>query len=105
MADEQQRPKFRYQDMPELGETFADSMGGWSFDGSTLRLEFLVSRLDPIKAGDPASGRSVPVCRLVLTTAGAVDLIKACSQVTAALTQAGVLRQSSTAEMPGGKPS
>jgi hypothetical protein len=102
MADEQQRPKFRYQDMPELSETFADSIGGWSFDGSTLRLEFLVSRLDAMKPGDPATGRAVPVCRLVLTAAGAVELIKACGQVTAALTQAGVLRQS---EAPGAKPS
>lgn len=105
MVDEPQRPKFRYQDMPELTETFADSIGGWSFDGSTLRLELLVSRLDPIKAGDPATGRTIPVCRLVLTTAGAVELIKACGQVTAALTQAGVLRQSGTPEMPAGKPS
>jgi hypothetical protein len=105
MADEPQRPKFRYQDMPELAETFADSIGGWSFDGSTLRLEFLVSRLDPIKAGDPATGRTIPVCRLVLTTAGAVELIKACGQVTAALTQAGVLRQSGGLDMPAGKPS
>ena len=105
MADEPQRPKFRYQDMPELAETFSDSIGGWSFDGSTLRLEFLVSRLDPIKAGDPATGRTIPVCRLVLTTAGAVELIKACGQVTAALTQAGVLRQSGGLEMPAGKPS
>jgi hypothetical protein len=102
MADEQQRPKFRYQDMPELSETFADSIGGWSFDGSTLRLEFLVSRLDAMKPGDPATGRAVPVCRLVLTAAGAVELIKACGQVTAALTQAGVLRQS---EAPPVKPS
>lgn len=105
MADERERPKFRYQDMPELSETFADSIGGWSFDGSTLRLEFLVSRLDPIKAGDPATGRSVPVCRLVLTAAGAVELLKACGQVTAALTQAGVLRPSGATEMPAGKPS
>ena len=103
MADEQQRPKFRYQDLPELSETFADSIGGWSFDGSTLRLEFLVSRLDPMKPGDPATGRAVPVCRLVLTAAGAVELIKACGQVTAALTQAGVLRPSG--EAPGAKPS
>ena len=27
MAEEQQRPKYRYQDMPTLGETFADSIG------------------------------------------------------------------------------
>jgi hypothetical protein len=100
MTDEQQRPKFRYQDMPELTETFADSIGSWSFDGSTLRLELLVSRLDTLKPGDPATGRVVPVCRLVLTTAGAVELIKACNQITAALTQAGVIRQG---DAPPGK--
>ena len=103
MADEQQRPKFRYQDMPDLSETFADSIGSWSFDGSTLRIEFLVSRLDPLKAGDAASGRAVPVCRLVLTTAAAVELIRANGQITNALMQAGVLRQSESNEVPAGK--
>jgi hypothetical protein len=103
MVDEAQRPKFRYQDMPNLTETFADSIGGWSFDGSTLRLELLVSRLDALKPGDPATGRAVPVCRLVLTTAAAVELIRASGQITSALVQAGVLRQNE--EAPGGKPS
>jgi hypothetical protein len=93
MADEPQRPKFRYQDMPELRETFADSIGGWTFDGSTLRVEFTVSRLDQVKQGETPSGRTIPTCRLVLTTAAAVELIRTASQVTAALTQAGVLRQ------------
>jgi len=105
MADEQQRPKFRYQDMPELGETFADAIGGWSYDGSTLRIEFLVSRLDQLKPGDPATGRAVPVCRLVLTTAAAVELIRTSSQITTALMQAGVLRQGEGAPPPGSKPS
>jgi hypothetical protein len=103
MADESQRPKFRYQDMPALGETFADSIGGWSFDGSTLRLELLVSRLDALKPGDPATGRAVPVCRLVLTTAAAVELIRASGQITSALMQAGVLRQGDGNEAPAGK--
>jgi len=76
MADERQQPKFHYQDMPGLIETFADSIGSWSFDGSTLRMEFLVSRLDALKPGDPATGRAVPVCRLVLTAAAAVELIR-----------------------------
>ncbi|HEY2228663.1 MAG TPA: hypothetical protein VGI22_13175 [Xanthobacteraceae bacterium] len=105
MADEPQRPKFRYQDRTELDETFADSIGGWSFDGSTLRIEFLVSRLDPLKSGEGATGRAVPVCRLVLTTSGAVELIKSCGQITTALTQAGVLRQAEANQAPGGKPS
>ena len=103
MADEPQRPKFRYQDMPALGETFSDSIGSWSFDGSTLRMEFLVSRLDALKSGEAASGRAVPVCRLVLTTAAAVELIRASGQITNALVQAGVLRQSDGNEAPAGK--
>jgi hypothetical protein len=105
MANEPQRPQFRYQDRPELDETFADSIGGWSFDGSTLRIEFLVSRLDAIKSGEAATGRAVPVCRLVLTAAGAVELIKSCGHITTALTQAGVLRQAEANQAPSGKPS
>jgi hypothetical protein len=103
MVDETQRPKFRYQDMPNLGETFTDSIGSWSFDGSTLRMEFLVSRLDALKPGDAATGRAVPVCRLVLTTAAAVELIRASGQITSALVQAGVLRQGDGGEAPAGK--
>ena len=102
MAEEPQRPKFHYQDMPELRETFADSIGGWSFDGSTLRVEFLVSRLDSAKPGEAPGGRTVPACRLVLTTAAAVELIRTCGQLTAALTQAGVLRQTDGKEKPAG---
>jgi hypothetical protein len=103
MVDEPQRPKFRYQDMPNLGETFVDAIGGWSYDGSTLRVEFVVSRLDALKPGETATGRSVPVCRLVLTTAAAVELIRASGQITSALMQAGVLRQGDGNEAPAGK--
>jgi hypothetical protein len=105
MAEEPQRPKFRYQDKPDLGETFADAIGNWSFDGSTLRVEFLVSRLDSTKPGEAPSGRAVPACRLVLTTAAAVELIRTCGQVTAVLTQAGVLRQTDGKEKPAGSSS
>jgi hypothetical protein len=87
--DKPQRPALRYQDRPDLGETFADTIGGWSFDGNTLRVEFLVSRLDPGKPEPAPTGRSVPVCRLVLTAPAAVDLLKMCAQLTAALTKAG----------------
>jgi hypothetical protein len=44
------------------------------------------------------------VCRLVLTTAAAVELIRASSQITSALMQAGVLRQGDGNVAPG-KPS
>jgi len=103
MTDEMQRPKFRYQDLPDLKETFADSIGGWTFDGNTLRMEFVVSRLDALKPGEQPTGRAVPVCRLVLPTVAAVELIRAAGQMTTALTQAGVLRAGEGA--PSGKPS
>jgi hypothetical protein len=100
--DRSQRPTLRYQDAPDLGETFADTVGNWSFDGNTLRMEFLVSRLDPDKPADAPTGRSVPVCRLVLTAAGAVDLLKTCAQLTAALSKAGVGKQTAAKENAAG---
>jgi hypothetical protein len=98
-----QSASFRYQDAPDLGETFADTVGNWSFDGSTLRMEFLVSRLDPGQPAETPTGRAVPVCRLVLTVAGTVDLLKTCAQITAALAKAGVGKQpTAKADAAGG---
>jgi hypothetical protein len=106
MADDKsQRPTFRHQDRPDLGETFADTVGNWSFDGNTLRMEFLVSRLDPGKPAEAPTGRTVPVCRLVLTAAGAVELLKTCAQITAALAKAGVGKQPAVKETAAGVPS
>jgi hypothetical protein len=64
MADEKSRkPKFRYEDLPEIMETFADSIGQLYFDGQTLRIEFLVSRLDEqSKRDDPTGRRCVVWC-------------------------------------------
>src|SRR5262249_45094547 len=87
-----QRPRLRYEDQPTLAETFSDSIGNWSFDGSTLRIEFLVSRLDAGQGDGAPTGRVVPACRIVLSAAGAVELLKTCSQVTTALAKAGLIR-------------
>jgi hypothetical protein len=102
--DRSQRPTLRYQDAPDLGETFADTVGNWSFDGSTLRMEVLVSRLDPGNLSEAPTGRSVPVCRLVLTAAGAVDLLKTCAQLSAALAKAGVGKPPTAKETAAGSP-
>lgn len=90
-----QRPQvtLRYVDRPELGETFADSIGHLSFDGQSLRIEFAITRMDDVKQGAPLTGRRYPACRLVLPPGAAVELINRMQQVAAALTQAGVLRQ------------
>jgi hypothetical protein len=90
--DKRQPPRLQYQDRPELFEAFADSVGPWSFDGNTLRIEFLVTRLDPPRQDQPRTGRQYPVCRLALTPNGAVDLLNHCRQLTAALEKAGLLK-------------
>ena len=76
-----------------MEETFADSITGLIFDGQTLRIEFGVTRFDDVKANTAITGRRYPACRLVLPPAAAVDLINRMQQIAAALTQAGVVKQ------------
>jgi hypothetical protein len=85
---------FRYVDRPELPETFADSISGMFFDGQSLRIEFAVSRVDEVKPNIPITGRRYPACRLVLPPGAAVELINRMQQIGAALTKAGVVKQS-----------
>lgn len=88
-----ERPKFRHQDVPELGETFADSVGRWYFDGSTLRIDFLVSRMDEQKSPQGLTGRKLPVCRLVLSATGAMELLYQTQRMAAALEKAGLVKK------------
>ena len=100
-ASARQLPTVRYLDCADMEETFADSVNSLLFDGQTLRIEFGVTRFDDVKANTPISGRRYPACRLVLSLAAAVDLINRMQQITAALTQAGVVR---AAPRPAGTP-
>jgi hypothetical protein len=86
-------------DKPDLGETFADAIGSWYSTAARCGSGSWCRGSTP-QAGRSPSGRAVPACRLVLTTAAAVELIRTCGQVTVALTQAGVLRQSDGKEKP-----
>ena len=93
MADETPKtPTYRYEDLPSLPETFADSIGRWYFDGNTLRIEFLVSRLDEGKPLESPSGRKLPACRLVLTSAAAIELLNRSQQLAAALEKSGLIK-------------
>jgi hypothetical protein len=86
-------PKLRYQDIPDLKETFADSIGQWVFDGQMLRIEFTVTRLDPGGSPDQRTGRRLPAARMVLTPVCAVELIRQCQQLLAALEKAAASMQ------------
>jgi hypothetical protein len=95
------RPKLRYQDIPELAETFADSIGQWIFDGQMLRIEFTVTRLDPGGSAEQRTGRRLPASRMVLTPGCAVELIRQCQQLLAALEKAAAnMQQAATDKAP-----
>ena len=89
----QAQVKYQYVDRPEVEETFADFVQRIQFDGQTLRFEFCVTRMDdqPASGGAP-TGTRYPACRLVLSSAAAIDLMNKMNQITASLIKAGVLK-------------
>ena len=94
------RPKLRYQDIPELPETFADSIGHWIFDGQMLRIEFTVTRLDPTGSSQQPTGRRLPAARVVLTPSCALELARQSQQFLAAIEKAAAALQQTAAGKP-----
>ena len=82
-----------YVDRPELSEIFADSVEKISFDGTALRIEFVVNRWDEPKAQTQPKGRKYPVCRLVLPANGAVGFFNQLSRLFAALEKSGAVKR------------
>ena len=87
-------PKLQYVDRIDCDEVFADTVSKISFDGQTLRMEFAVTRLDDVAPNTAPTGRLIPSVRLVVPPRTAVDLMNRMQQITAALIQAGYLKQS-----------
>ena len=84
----QQQPKMKFVDIPELPETFADSLREATFDEGLLRVVFTTTRLDKPKPPNQFTGRRYPACRLVLTAQAAQDLHDFLNHLTAAIEQA-----------------
>lgn len=78
----------RYSDRVDVAEIFADSITSLLVDAQLMRIEFGVTRLDEMKANAPITGRRYPVCRIVLSPAAALDLMKRLRNVAAAFAQA-----------------
>lgn len=92
-VQQQQLPTVRYVDLPALAETFADSIHTVVWNGQTLRVEFCVTRFPDQTSGATTDAERYPACRLVMTSALAVDLFNRLQQTMAALAQAGVVTQ------------
>jgi hypothetical protein len=90
---QQPPPPSHYVDLPELAETFADSVHAMVWDGHTLRVELCVTRFPEPASGTQMEARRYPACRLVLTSAATIDLFDRLQQTMAALAKAGLLSQ------------
>lgn len=90
--------KIKYIDIPELQETFVDSMGLSIFDGNTLRLELCVTRLNEPKPPKAPTGKKYPVCRLVLTPDTTVELYNQLNQLIGLMAQQGLVKKEDVPE-------
>jgi hypothetical protein len=90
MYDKLPEEKFPINPHHELPETFADQVGTMYFDGSALRIEFLVTRVEQ-PSPPPKEERHV-VSRLVLSPRCTIDLINQLNKLSTTLTQSGLFK-------------
>jgi hypothetical protein len=88
--------KILHVDVPEMRETFADSVHTVVWDGQSLRVDLTVTRFSEMPPGEAAQATRYPAARLVLTPQAAVDLHNRLQQTMSALVKSGLLKQQST---------
>jgi hypothetical protein len=92
-VQQSQSTKMRYVDLPDMPETFADSVHIVAWDGQTLRVELCVTRYPEPGPEGTAQVTRYPSCRLVLTSQATVELFNRLRQTAAALAKAGTIAQ------------
>lgn len=94
-------------DLPELQETFADSMGISTVDGTGARITFCVTRMDPPTPPQKPTAKRYPACRLVLPIEALVDLFNHLNNLVGALEKQGLVKREGPkiiSQAPEGKP-
>jgi len=92
-------PEVKYVDLPDLGETFADSVRFIGFDGQTWRIELTVTRLlpellNPAKPGPLQDAqRQYPALRLVLPINTGLELVNKLTQTMGAMEAQGLIKK------------
>src|SRR5262249_2250070 len=92
-----------YVDRPEVSETFVDSLEKISFDGTSIRVELTVNRLDSPQSAGVSTGRKVTACRLITSPSGLLSIAGALNNLIASLQQQGILKIAGTPAPPTGK--
>jgi hypothetical protein len=91
-----------YVDLPNVNETFADSLVHMIFDGQNLRLDLGVMRWEPGKPPAPPTGMRYTAARLVMTPALVIETYNQLGKVVEMLVQRGMAQKAANA--PAAKP-
>lgn len=84
----------RLADLPDVEETFGDSIRGVWFDGSTWRIQVDVVRLDDAGvAGGTLATTQYPACRLVLSATAGIALLDKLNALAKELEANGTLKR------------
>ncbi len=89
-----------YVDLPNVSESFADSLVHMIFDGSNLRLDLGVMRWEPGKSPAPPTGMRYTAARLVMTPALAIEMYNQLGKVVEMLVERGMAQKASSAPPP-----
>ena len=81
-----------YEDRPEISEPYADLLGRVYHEGITLRLEFIVNRLDNAQSGQPITGKAYTASRVVIPLTAILDMINKLQAIASRLQASGALR-------------
>ncbi len=101
-SDNDAVPQLTYVERPEVAETYADYLETVVFDGTSIRMEFVVNRFDrPTAQGGP-TGRRVTAARLVLPLNGAMNLASQLESLMATLRQQDTINDMMLIQSHGG---
>jgi hypothetical protein len=81
-----------YVDRPEVSEAYADLLGRVYAEGITLRMEFVVHRLDNAEPGQAITGKALTASRVVIPITSLLDTITKLQIVANQLQAGGMLR-------------
>jgi hypothetical protein len=90
----------RYSDRADVAEIFVDSITGLLVDAQLMRIESGITRLDEMKPNSPMTGRRYPACRIVLSSAAALDLVNRLRRIAAVFAQASKAAPQAEPEPP-----
>jgi hypothetical protein len=87
-----------YVDLPEISETYIDSVREISSDGQMVKITLVVTRMENVQAETAPTNKQYTACRLVMPIAGAAALSDQLNKLGASLAQARTKARSDTTE-------